>query len=92
MQIVEEQGVTLPTNPEDLKRIKEAIQEISNSMTRVDAERDNIKAILGDVKDKYNVAPKYLRKVARAYHKQSFGQEEQDFETIETIYRQVLGD
>jgi hypothetical protein len=54
-----------------LKEIKSRFDEISNSMTRVAAERDLTKEIYEDLKDKYEVPPKIARKLAKAYHKRN---------------------
>ena len=64
---------------EQKKQLKGAIQEISNSLTRVEAERDLIKDILQDIEDKFELPKKYTRKIAKIYHKQNFKevQEEQ---------------
>jgi len=35
----------LPSNPTDLKKIDSALEEISNSKTRIEAERELIKEI-----------------------------------------------
>jgi hypothetical protein len=42
--------MTSISSPEDRKKIKDALQEISDSMTRVEAERDLIKDIVNDLK------------------------------------------
>jgi DNA repair ATPase RecN len=82
-------NVTLPSSPEDRKKILNAIQEISNSLTRIEAERDLIKEILVDVQDNFNLPKKYTRKVAKIYHKQNFSEVQQEQEELEAIYETV---
>jgi archaellum component FlaC len=82
-------NVTLPSSPEDRKKIMNAIQEISNSLTRIEAERDLIKEILVDVQDNFNLPKKYTRKVAKIYHKQNFSEVQQEQEELEAIYETV---
>ena len=43
------------TNPETLKRIKNAMVEISNALTRMDAERDLIKEIVTNTCDNFQL-------------------------------------
>ena len=82
-------NVTIPSSPEDRKKIMSAIQEISNSLTRMEAERDLIKDILQDVEDKFEMPKKYTRKVAKIYHKQNFTEVQQEQEELESIYETV---
>jgi hypothetical protein len=46
-------NVIVPSSPEDRKKILDALVEISNSLTRIEAERDLIKDILTSVEDKF---------------------------------------
>ena len=41
------------SNPADRKKIKDALQEISDAMTRIAAEKDLIKEIVADVSDNF---------------------------------------
>ena len=82
-------NVTLPSSPEDRKKIMNAIQEISNSLTRIESERHLIKEILVDVQDNFNLPKKYTRKVAKIYHKQNFSEVQQEQEELEAIYETV---
>lgn len=79
----------MPSSPEDRKKIRDALQEISNSLTRIEAERDLIKEILEDVEDKFELPKKYTRKVAKIYHKQNFAEVKTEQEDLETIYETV---
>jgi archaellum component FlaC len=63
--------VTIPSSPQDRAQIRERLTEISNSMTRIEAERDHINEILADMQDEYELPKKHMRKVARVFHKQN---------------------
>ena len=82
-------NVIIPSSPEDRKKILGAIQEISNSLTRIEAERDLIKDILQDIEDKFEMPKKYTRKIAKIYHKQNFTEVQQEQSEMETIYETV---
>lgn len=82
-------NVIIPSSPEDRKKILGAIQEISNSLTRIEAERDLIKDILQDIEDKFEMPKKYTRKIAKIYHKQNFTEVQQEQSELETIYETV---
>jgi len=82
-------SVTIPSSPEDKKKIRQALQEISDSLTRMEAERDLIKDILQTVEDNYQIKKKYTRRLAKVYHKQNFTQVQQDQQDLETLYESV---
>ena len=79
------------TNPEVLKAIEKALQELSNSMTRQEAERDLIKDIINNVCEDHELDKKIIRKMARVYHKRSFTTEVQEHEEFEVLYENVIG-
>lgn len=78
------------TNPADKKKIKDALFEISGSLTRMDAERELIKDIINDLSDNFEMNKKTVRKIAKAYHKQNFNQEVADSEEFQELYASIL--
>jgi vacuolar-type H+-ATPase subunit D/Vma8 len=84
-------NVIIPSSPEDRKKIRGALEEISNSLTRIEAERELIKEIIQDVEDKFELPKKYTRKVAKIFHKQNFAEVKTEQEDLETIYETVTG-
>lgn len=74
------------TSPADRKVLLDAVQELSNSMTRVDGERDFQKEAIGDVAKKLNLEKKYVRKLARIFHKNNLNEVKQENEDVETLY------
>jgi NADH:ubiquinone oxidoreductase subunit E len=79
------------SNPEDRKKLLNAIKEIDNSMTRVAAERDFQKDAITAVADALELEKKYVRKLASIYHKQNFTQVQQEQEEVETLYELIAG-
>ena len=77
------------SNPADRKAIYDAIREISNSMTRMEAERDLISETLKAVKDKFELPPKYTRTLAKIYHKQNFQQVKDEQTEVEHLYESI---
>lgn len=82
-------SIVVPSSPEDRKAIKNALQEISNSLTRIEGERDLIKDILQTVQDNQNIPKKYVRKLAKIYHKQNYNEVQQEQDDLETLYETV---
>jgi hypothetical protein len=77
------------SNPADRKAVYDALREISNSMTRMEAERDLISETLKAVKDKFELPPKYTRKLAKIYHKQNFQEVKAEQEEVEVLYESI---
>jgi uncharacterized FlgJ-related protein len=78
------------SSPADRKKIKDAMDEISASMTRIEAEKDLIKEIIVELNDNFKISKKILNKMAKTYHKQNFINEQQDHEEFETLYSEVV--
>lgn len=77
-------------SPEDKKKIKSSIVEISNSMTRMDAERDLIKEIVNEMHETFDIPKKTIKRMARIYHKQNFHTEQQEMEELGELYVTVV--
>ena len=78
------------SNPADRLKIKKMLAEISNSMTRVDAEKDLIRETIKNMSDQFQLSKRTLSKMAKVYHKQNFQQEVQSHEEFETLYESVV--
>jgi hypothetical protein len=64
--------IVIPSSPVDRKAVADGIKEISNSLTRIEGERTYIKESIDALSEKYNLDKKYLRRMARDYHKDQF--------------------
>ena len=71
---------------EDRQKLKNAVQKIDDSMTRIVAERDFIKATIEDLADKVPLDKKVIRRLAKTVHKASFQMDHDDNETFEELY------
>jgi hypothetical protein len=74
---------------EDKKKIKGVLQEASNSLTRIDAERDLIKNIITDTSKNFQIPKKTVKKLINVYHKQNFSEEVASHEEFENLYETV---
>jgi hypothetical protein len=77
-------------NPDDRAKLKQALDEISNSLTRIEAERSLIKDIKIDIFDNFSIPKRTISKLARMYHKQNLADERQQFEEVETLFDIIL--
>ena len=74
---------------EQKKKLQGAIREISNSMTRTEAERDLIREIVKEQSAELQIPKKIISKIAKTYHKQSLTQDIQDHEDFVELYDKV---
>ena len=82
----------LPSDPLSKKAIKDAMVEISNSMARIDGERDFIKEAITNICEEHELSKKTFRKLVRTYHKQNFSAEVAEHEAFETMYEELAGE
>ena len=75
--------------PEQKQDLQKAVQEISNSMTRMEAERDLIKEIVKEQSDQLQIPKKVISKIAKTFHKQNLAQEVADHEEFVELYEKV---
>lgn len=74
----------------DKDKVLGAMKEISNSMTRVDAEKDFQKEAAERVADEVGINKKYINALAKFYHKQNFAQVQQEKEELEDLYESIV--
>lgn len=78
-------SIVLPSTPADRKRLKDAMQEISNSYLRQEAEREFVKEAIISLEEDIGIPKKYLGKMARIYHKQNVSEIVSEIEEIEAL-------
>lgn len=76
--------------PDEKKKVKDAIQELSNSMTRIDAEKDLMKDIVQATFDSTGIDKKKLRKLATIYHKQIMDQVRTETNDLDELYEDLF--
>lgn len=81
---------TLPSNESDRKKVRSAMEEISNSLTRIEAERDFINDVLDRMQEEFELPKKEMRKVSKIFHKRNIDEVVTEAETVEEIYNQLM--
>ena len=83
-------NVIIPSSPEDKKRIKDCVIEISNAKSMMDAQRDFIKEAINSCAEDVEIDKKHINALAKIYHKQSFATFQQQKEEIEDLYESIV--
>lgn len=83
-------NIVIPSNPADLKALRDGIKEISNSMARADGERDYQKEAVAELSEKFGVEKKHIKRMAVDYHKDSFDKKISEVEDYQQLYESVM--
>jgi hypothetical protein len=78
-------------SPAEKTAIRNCLQEISNSYIRIEAERDNVKAIIERMEEEFSLNKKLSRRLARVYHKRNIAEEVAQAEELSATYDVVVG-
>lgn len=81
---------TLLANPADQKKLLDMLREASNSLTRIEGERDLIREMKKKVCDDLQLEKKVINRMVKVYHKQSFQEEVAEHEQFETLYESIV--
>lgn len=84
--------MALPSDDFGKKVIKDAMLEISGSMTRIEGEREFIKEAIAKVCEDFEINKKTFRKLVNTYHKQNFSKEVAEHEEFEKMYEDLTGE
>lgn len=78
------------SSPADRAKIKKMLGEISNSMTRIEGERDLIKETIKEMSQEFNLSKRQLNRMAKVYHKQNFSREKEEHSEFEDLYTSIV--
>ena len=74
----------------EFKRLMASLKDMSESMTRVESERELQKNVRDDICDELDIDKKVFTKLARTYHKKNFDDEVELNHQFETLYDKIL--
>jgi hypothetical protein len=82
--------IVIPSSPVDRKAVADGIKEISNSLTRIEGERTYIKESFDALSEKYGLDKKYLRRMARDFHKDQFEKVTEEDAQYSDLFEAIL--
>lgn len=83
--------IVIPSAPADQKKILEAMKEASDSMLRIEAEKDQIKAIISSLDEDFEgLNKKYIRKLISTYHKNNIDKQIGESEDFQELYAAIV--
>lgn len=75
---------------DDLKDVRSCLDEINVCMSKINAQKESIKAIIDAVYDKHKLPKKIIRRMAKAHFKQTFDEEVTEDKEFEVLYSGVV--
>jgi hypothetical protein len=83
-------AVNILSNEEDRKKLYKVVRECSDSMTRVQGEKDFLKEAVADVCEELKLPKRIVNRLIKVYHKQNFDEEVAVQDQFETLYEMVV--
>jgi len=80
----------VPSNPDTQKKIREAIQEISDALTRIQSNKDLIKNIIDEKSEEFELDKKVLRKMATTFYKDNYSKLTSESEEFSLLYETII--
>lgn len=75
--------------PQDTKPILVAIQQISNSLSEMEASRIQVNETLKVLQNTYKIPAKTFRKLATMYHRQNATQIQNETSELNELYKKI---
>jgi uncharacterized protein YqgQ len=73
----------------DLKDLKRVMQDVNDSMIRIDSEKEFIKDTINELSEKHMLDKKVLKKVASILHKQNMAEVQASNNDVEELYEDL---
>lgn len=90
MTIIQNTQINLPNDPVVQKKIKDAMQEASNSYVRISGEKDFLKELFADLSKDVDLPKSYLQKISKIYHSQNINELTADQESVQELYYKIF--
>lgn len=79
----------VPTGAEERKNFKAMIVEMTNTLSRIDAEREHLKEIGAAAQDEFGIKKSMVNKIARTMYKQNYADLHAENEHFEFLYEAI---
>lgn len=77
-------------NTESRKKLKSALDQISDSMTRMEGEREHVKNVVADISEALELKKKQVRAMARIHYKRNMAEVSAEFEEMQHLYDETV--
>lgn len=74
----------------DKDKVAAAVREMSDSMLRIEAERELMKDIVDVTAEKYEIDKKHFRKISNIYHKRNLDEARSETNEVFDLYEELF--
>jgi hypothetical protein len=82
--------LVIPSSPSDRQKLKQILRDMTDCMTRMDAERETIKELAEAAEESFEIPKKLINKLARTMHKSNLTEILSDTENLEFLYETLI--
>jgi hypothetical protein len=87
---VKQMSINQISSEADRKKLFDAIKECSDSMTRIEGEKDFIKEATKKVCEDLKLPKRLVNRLVKVYHKQNYDEEVATHEQFEQLYETIV--
>lgn len=87
---IKQMTVNQISSEEDRDKLLKVIKECSDSMTRMEAEKEYVKEAIGDISKQLQLPKRLVQKMVKVYHKQNYDEEVAVHDQFEELYETVV--
>lgn len=84
------QQVAQISNPQDREKLLKVIRNCSDSMARMDGEKEFIREEVKEISKQLNIPKRLVNRMIKVYHKQNYDEEVAVHEQFETLYETIV--
>lgn len=84
--------VIIPSTKEDRAAIKQILNHVSDSFTKIEMEREAIKDFVSEISETFDLPKKQVNQLAKVFHKLNMNQVRQDANDLEELYDAIIGE
>ena len=82
--------ITIPSNPEDRKKLNQAVRLLSDSKTRQESESEYQKETVKELAKDFDIKAKWINQMVKDYHKQQFDKKKSEHEEYSDLYEIIM--
>jgi hypothetical protein len=87
---VQQININQLSNKADRDKLLKVLKECSDSLTRIDGEKDLIREAVTDICKQLQLPKRLVNRMVKVYHKQNYDEEVAVHEQFETLYETVV--
>lgn len=87
---VQQLAINVLSNPADKEKFLKVLKTCSDSLTRIDAEKELIREEIKAICEELQLPKRLVARMVKVYHKQNYDEEVAVHEQFETLYETVV--